>query len=348
MRDATHISLAPAGPAALDAGDEELTRPLFRSSPPVPPPSVAAPAAAAALAGAAVGAGAAGSSAVGSGGSGPSDRGEYGEYTDYDKYDEFENFQPGSDLPPPVFPMNEPVEPVDRGRIVRYALSAVVLAALCVVAFVGLTQKGSGKKTAAAPGTSSSTSPANAGSSTSPSSANPGAVTAPTATDSAPASSTTSKPPSTPSTPSTSAKPTPPPSSAPKTSAVQTSAAPPPPPQTTHQQPPLSGGVRSLSVSLAPDSTGSFTYIAHVHVTTNGTGSVTVTVTFAGTATSGSPGSTGAQTQSFPLSGKTSYDIYAQSDVHGMCIGSGDQPYIDAIASASGADSSAAYASSPC
>ena len=74
---------------------------------------------------------------------------------------------------------------------------------------------------------------------------------------------------------------------------------------------------------------------------------MTVTVTFAGTSSSSSPGSTGAQSQSFTLSGKTSYDITPNSDVHGMC----DRrvsPYIDAVASASGADSSVAYASSPC
>ena len=87
--------------------------------------------------------------------------------------------------------------------------------------------------------------------------------------------------------------------------------------------------------SLAPDQTGSYNYVAHVHVTTSGTGTVTVTVTFAGTASSNSPGSTGAQSQSFTLSGKTSYDIEPQLDVHGMCTGSGSQPYIDAVASAS-------------
>jgi hypothetical protein len=46
------------------------------------------------------------------------------------------------------------------------------------------------------------------------------------------------------------------------------------------------------------------------------------------------------------MSGKTSYDFTAQTDVHSMCQPS--QPYIDAVASASGAGSSVAYASSPC
>ena len=99
---------------------------------------------------------------------------------------------------------------------------------------------------------------------------------------------------------------------------------------------------------MTPDQTGSYNYTAHVHVTTNGTGSVTVTVTFAGTASQNSPGSIGAQSQSFTLSGKTSYDIAPQLDVHGMCTSPGTSPYIDAVASASGAGSSAAYASSPC
>ena len=103
--------------------------------------------------------------------------------------------------------------------------------------------------------------------------------------------------------------------------------------------------MRSLSVtSLAPDQTGSFTYVAHVHVTTGGTGTVTVTVTFAGTSSGNSPGSAGAQSQSFTLSGQTSYDIDPQLDVHAMC----PSAYIDAVASASGANSSVAYASSPC
>jgi hypothetical protein len=72
---------------------------------------------------------------------------------------------------------------------------------------------------------------------------------------------------------------------------------------------------------------------------------VSVMVTFAGTSSPSSPGSTGAQSQSFTLSGKTSYDLDAQLDVHGMCPQS---PYIDAVASASGANSAVAYASSPC
>ena len=338
--NATHVSLAPAGPKALVTGAGETTRPLFRPEKPAsPPPSVAAPAAPA-LAGAAIGSGGSGGpgpggagrfggSGGGSDSSGPSDRGE------------FENFQPGSDLPPPVFPMTEPVEPVDRGRIARYALAAVLLAAGCVVVFVAATQKGSGDKTAAPPpSTGSSSSTAGASGSASPSSMNPGAVTAPTATDTPGASSTASKPAVSPPKPST------PPSSAPNAAASHTSAAPPPPPPSSHEQPPPAGGVRSLSgASLAPDQTGSFTYFAHVHVTTNGTGPVTVTVTFAGTSSSDSPGSNGAQTQSFTLSGKTSYDIDPQLDVHGMCPSSS---YIDAVASASGAGSSVAYASSPC
>ena len=81
------------------------------------------------------------------------------------------------------------------------------------------------------------------------------------------------------------------------------------------------------------------------HVSTNGTGTVSVTVTFAGTSSSSSPGSNG-QSQTFKLSGNTSYDFDAQLDVHGLCQPS--QPYIDAVASASGAGSSVAYATSPC
>lgn len=335
----------PTAPAALATGAEEQTRPLFRPErPATPPPSVSAAPAPAAAALASASAGAAGAStAAGSGrGSGIG----LGLFGGDDSHDEFEDFQPGDDRPPPVFPMTEPVEPVDRGRIVRFAAAAVVLAALCVVAFVALTQKSSNTKTAATttPSTSSSSPAASASSSGSSSSANPGAVTAPTATDTPPASSSVPKPP-----PSSAPKPSTPPSTAPQsTSAPHSSAAPPPPPQSTRQQPPAGGGVRALNVSLAPDATGSFTYVAHVHVTTSGTGSVTVTVTFAGTSSSGSPGSTGAQSQSFTLSGKTSYDIDPELDVHGMCTGSGEQPYIDAVASASGASSSVAYASSPC
>ena len=377
--DSTHVSLAPVGlvgpvgPAALGTGAEELTRPLFRPDPPAPksapmsaPKSGPGPGsgpgrasgsessrssgasvpAAAALAGAAMGAAAIGSGrSVGSGGpSGPSGpvgssrSGDSGAFGDSGR-DEFENFQPGDDLPPPVFPMTEPVEPVDRGRIVRYALAAVVAAAACVVVFVAAHKSSTAK--AAPPATSSSSSSA-AGSSDSSSSAALGAVTAPTATGTPAPSSTASKP--------APPKSSPPPSTAPKTTspASHTSAAPPPPPQTTTHQapPPAAAGVSSLSVSsLTPDQTGSYNYTAHVHVTTNGTGSVTVTVTFAGTASQNSPGSIGAQSQSFTLSGKTSYDIAPQLDVHGMCPSS---PYIDAVASASGAGSSAAYASSPC
>jgi len=363
--DATHVSLAPVGPVALGTGTEELTRPLFRPDPPAPKPapksgpgsgsgsgsasgsgrgpgsessrgSGAAVPAAAALAGAAMGAAAIGSGRAGSSG-GSSDFGAFGD----SGRDEFENFQPGSDLPPPVFPMTEPVEPVDRGRIVRYALAAVVAAAACVVVFAAATHKSPATKTVSAPPSTSSSSSA-ASSSASSSSAVPGAVTAPTATGTPAPSSTAAKP--------TPPKSSPPPSTPPKTTAPasHSSAAPPPPPQTTTHQapPPAEGGVRSLSVSsLTPDQTGSYNYTAYVHVTTNGTGSVTVTVTFAGTASQGSPGSIGAQSQSFTLSGKTSYDIAPQLDVHGMCPSS---PYIDAVASASGAGSSAAYASSPC
>ena len=335
----------PTAPAALATGAEEQTRPLFRPErPATPPPSVSAAPAPAAAALASASAGAAGASTAAGSGRGSSVG--LGLFGGDDSHDEFEDFQPGDDRPPPVFPMTEPVEPVDRGRIVRFAAAAVVLAALCVVAFVALTQKSSNTKTAATttPSTSSSSPAASASSSGSSSSANPGAVTAPTATDTPPASSSAPKPP-----PSSAPKPSTPPSTAPQsTSAPHSSAAPPPPPQSTRQQPPAGGGVRALSVSLAPDATGSFTYVAHVHVTTSGTGSVTVTVTFAGTSSSGSPGSTGAQSQSFTLSGKTSYDIDPELDVHGMCTGSGEQPYIDAVASASGASSSVAYASSPC
>jgi hypothetical protein len=258
------------------------------------------------------------------------------------QHDEFENFQPGSDLPPPVFPMTEPTEPVDRGRIVRFALAAVVLAAAGVAVFVASTQKGSDAKAATAPPSTSSAGAATTPSATdSPSSSIAGAVTAPTSTDAPPASSSAAKPPPPP--PKTSA----PPSTAPKTTAPppQSSSAAAPPPVS--HQPPASGGVSSLSItSLAPDGVGGFDYVAHVHVTANGTGTVTVMVTFAGTASSGSTGSTGAQTIPFTMSGKTSYDFTAQTDVHSMCQPS--QPYIDAVASASGAGSSVAYASSPC
>lgn len=333
--DATHISLAPAGPKALAPGSDEPTRPLFRPEKPAsPPPSVTAPAAAA-LAGAAIGSGRSGGSGGSGrfGGSGDSDSSDPSDPSDRG---EFENFQPGSDLPPPVFPMTEPVEPIDRGRIVWYASAAVVLAAACVLVFVAATHKGSDAKTAASP-KSSSSSPAGASSGGSPSSVGPGAVTAPTATDTPGASSTASKP---------AGPPSPPPSTAPSTSAAAntSAAAPPPPPPSSHPQP-QGGGVRSLSVtSLAPDQSGSYTYVAHVHVTTSGTGSVSVMVTFAGTSSASSPGSTGAQSQSFALSGKTSYDLDAQLDVHGMCQSS----YIDAVASASGANSAVAFASSPC
>jgi hypothetical protein len=303
----THISRAPAAPAAFKA--DEATRPLFRDEP---------KAAAAVLTAAPVAAVA------------DADAG----------HDEFENFQPGSDLPPPVFPMTEPAEPVDRGRIVRYALAAVVLAAACVLVFYAVTQKGSGDKVAGGPATTSSTGSAGG----SPSSASSGAVTAPTATGSPDVSSTASTPSSSkPSKPSSSSGA---PSTSPKSSASHTSAAPPPPPQSTTHQPSGGGGVSSLSVvSLAPDQTGSFTYVADVHVTTSGTGTVTVTVTFAGTSSSDSPGSAGSSSQSFALSGKTSYDITAQADVHAMC--QPRSPYIDAVASGGG-QSSVAYASSPC
>ena len=349
--DSTHVSLAPSGPAALNAGpagrdsgagsalgtgkgtkaeSDERTRPLFRSEASAP--------AAAALTGAAAAAGASGtqggaSSSVGAGMYGPS----------HD--DEFEHFQPGDDLPPPIFPMTEPTEPVDRGRIVRYALAAVLLAAGGVLVFVAVTQKGSANKTAATPPSSSSSSTAAPSTSEAPSSSIGGAVTPPTATDTTPAAPPpASKPVAAP------PKPNPPTSSASKNPAApsHTSAAPPPPqpPPTSHQQPPpVSGGVSSLSVSsLSPDQTGSFNYTAHLHVTPNWTGTVTVTVTFAGSQSGNSPGSTGAQSQTFTLSGRTSYDLSPQTDVHGMCPSS----YIDAVASASGAGSSVAYASSPC
>ncbi len=375
--DSTHVSLASSGPAALGTGagvgagarpgagtpPDESTRPLFRSEAKAPAPSSTGAATAAAIAGAAVGAGAVGaaamgssavsssamgssamgSSAMGSGAMGSSAMGSGAVASGGGGHDEFEHFQPGSDMPP-VFPMTEPVEPVDRGRIVRYALTAVVVAVCCVAAFVALSGKSSGNKTAAA-ATSPSTSAVPPSTSDSSSSVDPGAVTAPTSTDTPPpVSSTASKPPVIP------PKPNPPASSAPTTAAPShTSAAPPPPVQTSHQQPPPpSGGVSSLSVSsLSADQSGGFNYVAHVHVTTRGTGSVTVTVTFAGSASGDSPGSVGAQSQSFTLSGKTSYDLDPGVDVHGVCS-AGSAPYIDAVASASGADSSVAYASSPC
>ncbi|ACU70422.1 hypothetical protein Caci_1501 [Catenulispora acidiphila DSM 44928] len=357
--DATHVSLAPivpvaphppvapVAPVALGIGAEESTRPLFRPDPPAtPPPSASAsapapaPASASAPSSASTARIGAGTAATAAGIGAAASVGLFG--SSASSPDEFENFQGGSDLPPPVFPMTEPVEPVDRGRIVRYALAAVVLAALCVVAFVGLTHKKPSNNTATVlpPATSSSSSSPEASSSASSSSAGAGAVTAPTATDTpTPPAPSTSKPASPPP-----AKPTTPASSAPQTSAApHTSAAAPPPPPSTHQQP--AGGVRSLSVqSLTADQSGSFTYIAHVHITTSGTGSVTVTVTFAGSSSSNSPGSTGAQSQSVTLSGKTSYDIDPELDVHGMC----PSTYVDAVASASGANSSVAFASSPC
>ncbi|MBS2554324.1 hypothetical protein KGQ19_46465 [Catenulispora sp. NL8] len=358
--DSTHVSLASPGPAALGTGagagsgarpgagtlPDESTRPLFRPEPKAPAPSSAAAATTAAIAGAAVSAAAMGSGPIGSGAVGSGAMGSGAVASGGGGHDEFEHFQPGSDMPPPVFPMTEPVEPVDRGRIVRYALAAVVVAVCCVAAFVALSGKSSGNKTAAPPATRPSTSAVPPSTSDSSSSVDPGAVTAPTSTDTPPpVSSTASKPPVIP------PKPNPPASSAPTTAAPpsHTSAAPPPPVQTTHQQPPpASGGVSSLSVSsLSADQSGGFNYVAHVHVTTRGTGSVTVTVTFAGSESGNSPGSIGAQSQSFTLSGKTSYDLDPGVDVHGVCS-SGSAPYIDAVASASGAGSSVAYASSPC
>lgn len=335
---------------ATGTGAEEKTRPLFR--PDSSAPALAGAAAAAGAAGAATGASAASAATAGtkaaatSAPSAPAlgaghdvSRGMYGADAP-SRHDEFENFQPGSDLPPPIFPMTEPTEPVDRGRIVRFAVAAVVLAAAGVAVFVAVTQKSSATKAASSPPSTSSASTSQPSSADSPSSSISGAVTAPTATDAPPpVSSTASKPAPPPVKPST------PPSTPPKTTAEpsHTSAAPPP----VSHQPPVSGGVSSLSItSLAPDTTGGYNYVAHVHVTTNGTGTVTVMVTFAGTSASNSPGSVGSESLPFTLSGKTSYDFVAQTDVHGMCQPS--QPYIDAVASASGAGSSVAYASSPC
>lgn len=267
--------------------------------------------------------------------------------------DEFENFRPGTDLPPPIFTQSAATEPVDRGRIARFAVAGLLAAAGCVLVVYAVNQKGSDKSAAppvAATSSSAATTPAaNAGSQ---SSAAGGAVTPPTATDStgvSSSSSTSSAPAAAPPPPASTSGPAPASSSA---SASKSPAAPPPssaaPPPST--RPPAGGGgggggVSSLSVGgLAPDQAGSYTYTAHVHVVTRGTGSVTVTVTFAGSQSGESPGSTGAQSQSFTLSGKTAYDLSPGVDVHGMC----NSPYIDVVASASGASSAVSFATSPC
>ncbi|GAA1952576.1 hypothetical protein [Catenulispora subtropica] len=265
--------------------------------------------------------------------------------------DEFEYFQPGTDFPPPVFPQTPPTEPVDRGRIVRYAAAAVVVAAAGVLVVYAANQKHSGPSATPQPSRTATSTSIGSGvapgitavPSASQSSVGAGAVTAPTATDSPAVSSNSS----------TSSKPAPPPppaTSAPASSTSHTTSAPPPSsaaPPASHS--PAGGGggsgVSSLSVgSLAPDQAGSYTYTAHVHVVTRGTGPVTVTVTFAGSQSGESPGSIGAQSDPFTLSGKTSYDLTPSFDVHGMC----PSPYIDVVVTASGASSAVSFASSPC
>ena len=331
--DATHIGRRPAAapPNAAPQDADDGRRPLFRDD---PYPSGAAAAGAAGAVGA-----------------------NLAEYDGPDGSDEFEYFQPGDDRPPPVFSSSPPAEPVDRARIARYAVAAVLFAAACVFVFSAVNQKHSGKTAATPPAASSSTSPAAAAGSTPANSPSPsesqssvgsGAVTAPTATDSTPA-------PAPPPSSTAAANPPPPPpssSAAPPSTTSHSSAAPPP---TSAAQPPPSSrapaggngasGVSSLSVgSLAPDQTGSYTYTAHVHVVTKGPGAVSVVITMGGSQSSTSPGSAGAQSASYPLSGKTSYDITATFDVHGMC----PSPYIDVVVTASGASSAVAYTTSPC
>jgi len=256
--------------------------------------------------------------------------------------DEFENFRPGNDFPPPVFPQTPPDEPIDRGRIVGYALAAVVFAAGCVLVYA-VNHKHSDNAATSSPPKGSANPPAGSSPTPSQGSVGVGAIPAPTVTASsgAPSSniSTSSRPPASGSTPGSAPRDTP--AQNPETTT---------PPAPGANQPADNGGgggggVKSLSISsFAPDQTGSFTYVAHVHVTTRGTGSVTVTITFAGTDSSASPGSAGARSKSFTLSGNTAYDIEWESDVNSMC----PSPYIDVVASGSGASSAAQYASSPC
>jgi len=105
------------------------------------------------------------------------------------------------------------------------------------------------------------------------------------------------------------------------------------------------GGIKSLTIAkFVPDSKGSYKYVAHVNVVTEGKKPVTVTVSIAGTLVLTSPGVVGTQTQSYPLSGDTSYEVEAEFDVHSVC----PAPYIDVVASAPGAGSTVQYTSSPC
>ncbi|NUR63268.1 MAG: hypothetical protein HOV87_32110 [Catenulispora sp.] len=341
--DATHISRRPPE-AAPDI--DEGRRPLFRDEP--YPSGVGAVGALGAL------------SAVGA----AEELAEPDRRDGPEGPDEFEYFQPGDDRPPPVFAQSPPTEPVDRARIARYAIAAVLFAAACVFVFSAVNQKHS-DKTATPPTTSASTSPAGAAGSkpadspspsTSQSSVSSGAVTAPTeptaptATDSStPAPPPSSPPVNNPPPPPATSSAAPPSTTSHSSAAAPTTSAAAPPPASPSSKGPAGGsgasGVSSLSVgSLAADQTGSYTYTAHVHVVAKGTGAVTVTVTMGGSQSSTSPGGTGAQSASYPLSGKTSYDITASFDVHGMC----PSPYIDVVVSASGASSAAAYTTSPC
>jgi hypothetical protein len=363
--DATHIAPRVVEEHAEEEEDAETAggpRPLFRDEPPAAQASHPAEVATVGVAtGAAMGMAAAAATSSPARVAGTSSRAGAGARPGASsgassrastEPDEFEYFQPGTDLPPPIFPQTPPTEPVDRGRIARYAAGAVVVAAACVLVVYAASQKHSGKAAATPPPKTSSTSVGSAvvpsvatTPSPSQSSVGAGAVTAPTATDSSTASSSVS----------TSSKPAPPPppaSSAPASSTSHsTSAAAPPssaaPPPASHSPAGgnAGGGVSSLSVgSPAPDQAGSYNYSAHVHVVTRGTGTVTVTVTFAGSQSSDSAGSIGARSTPFTLSGKTSYDLTPSFDVHGMC----PSPYIDVVVTASGASSAVGFASSPC
>jgi hypothetical protein len=225
---------------------------------------------------------------------------------------------------PPTSPVSR-AQTADVGRMVRYVLAAIFFAAGLVLVLYATHKKSPSTDTAGhpvgptgAPSAAVGTPPATTGDTVSaPSSSGP----APVATSAAAAPAAT------------------PATSAPATSAAKTSAA---PTQTSARPvtPVTTGGgaggastVTALSVtSLAPDQSGSTTYVLNLHVKTSGTGPVTVTLTVAGSSASNTPGSVGAQTITVPLSGQTSYDTVKFLDDHLYC----PAPYLGVKATAPG------------
>ena len=238
------------------------------------------------------------------------------------------------DLPPPIFSPIPPSKPKDVARIIRYSLAAVLFVAGCVLVALAVNQKPKDSANAGQP-TSPTSSAQPPVSSTSQSSVGGGPVSAPTTSDSpAPSSSTSTSPSAQAST--TASKPS---------SATSTRSASAPPVSQPTSQPASDTVVSSLTVaSLAPDQTGSYTFVAHVTVRTTGTGPVTITLTFAGSSGLGTPGSVGAQSFPVTLSGKTFYDVTKSVDAHDMC----PAPYLGVNASAAGASPAYGDTTSAC